>query len=68
MPAVDSSAIRAVEYDAATERLAVGFVSGAAYIYAGVTAETYAALLAAPSKGAFFVEHIRDAHPFERVD
>jgi hypothetical protein len=64
---IESSAIAAVDYDAGARRLEVRFVSGACYAYLGVPAEAYAALIAAPSKGAFFVAHVRDAYPFERL-
>ena len=62
-----SSAITEVAHDAATASLAIRFTSGEAYAYRGVPAEVYAALLAAPSKGAFFQAHIRDVYPFVRL-
>jgi hypothetical protein len=40
---------------------------GAAYVYDGVTQEDYDALMAAPSKGAWFNAHIRDRYPFREV-
>jgi hypothetical protein len=67
MPRVNSSAIIEVVHDPATSALAIRFASGEAYAYRGVPAEVYAAFLAAPSKGAFFQAHIRDAYPFARL-
>jgi lysyl-tRNA synthetase class 2 len=67
MPAVDSSAILAVEHDARAERLAIRFVSGETYVYDGVPRAVYDAFLAAPSKGTFFQAEIRDHYPFARI-
>jgi hypothetical protein len=67
MPYLTSSAITEVVHDPATSSLAIRFASGEAYAYRGVSAEVYAALLAAPSKGAFFQAHIRDVYPFVRL-
>ena len=66
MPAVDSSAIVAIDHDPATGTLGIRFVSGIRYVYAGVPAEIYAAFLAAPSKGEFFNALVRDRYAFER--
>ncbi|MDB5663090.1 MAG: hypothetical protein JWN59_1428 [Sphingomonas bacterium] len=68
MPPVDSSAILTIDHDAATARLVIRFVSGRRYAYAGVPAEVYAAMLAAPSMGVFFNAHIRGVYPFTAVD
>jgi hypothetical protein len=67
MTQVISSAITEVVHDPASAALAVRFASGEAYAYRGVPAEVYAALLAAPSKGAFFQAHVRGVYPFERL-
>lgn len=66
MPQVSSSAIDRVRYDAQRRELAVTFRSGRVYVYADVPEETYAALLAADSKGAFFNAAIRDVFPTRR--
>lgn len=68
MPAVDSSAILAIDYAPAASRLEIVFVSGIRYAYEGVPAALYEAMLAAPSKGEFFNRNIRDAYPFARCD
>jgi lysyl-tRNA synthetase class 2 len=67
MPAVDSAAILAVEHDAGSGRMAIRFVSGDTYIYDDVPRAVYDAFLAAPSKGAFFQDEIRDRYPFTRI-
>jgi hypothetical protein len=67
MPHVTSSAITEVVHDPATATLAIRFASGEAYAYRGVSAEVYAGLIAAPSKGAFFQAEIRGRYPFVRL-
>jgi len=59
MTPVTSSNIAAIGYDGETEELTIEFVSGDTYVYDGIDPETYRALMAAPSKGAFFYAHIR---------
>lgn len=66
MPWVDSSVIRHVEHDG-RNRLTVTFVSGRRYAYTGVSRDLYEALIASPSKGAFFNDRIRDAFPTEEM-
>lgn len=58
---VDSSQVRAIGYDPATQTLACSFVhgAGAIYHYAGVSPETHAAFIAAESIGKFFGQHIK---------
>jgi hypothetical protein len=67
MPAVDSSAIRAIDYDTAARRLEILFVTGRLYAYADVPPHIYADMLASPSKGEYFNAHIRDRYAFARV-
>ncbi|MTW17474.1 KTSC domain-containing protein [Rhodoplanes serenus] len=66
MPQVSSSAIARVRYDNQRRELTLVFRSGRVYVYADVPEETYAALLAADSKGAFFNAAIRDIFPTRR--
>jgi lysyl-tRNA synthetase class 2 len=66
MTAVDSSALSHLYYDPHSETLRAIFRdSGRIYVYRNVPQATYDELLAAPSLGAFFNSHIRDAFPFE---
>ena len=60
----DSTALSRVIYYAASQCLEVEFRDHTIYQYSGVTAEIYAALLAAESKGKFFNTAIRNRFPF----
>ncbi len=62
-----SSVIRGFDYDPAEQKLAVTFVTGKRYAYAGVPADVARGFRAAPSKGEFFNAVIRDHYPFERM-
>lgn len=64
---VSSSMIAAIGYDEATETLEVVFTSGAVYRYRGVHEDVFWDFRAAPSKGRFFNDRIRDAYPWEEV-
>jgi hypothetical protein len=63
---VESSLIRRVAYghDAT---LTVHLHSGAVYRYFTVPRAVLEALLAAPSKGTYFNQHIRDVFPYRRL-
>ncbi|RWA79788.1 KTSC domain-containing protein [Mesorhizobium sp.] len=64
-----STAIRNMHYDRSTRILSVWFVpSGDRYDYDEVEPETYAAFKAAPSKGRFFNEFVRDRYRFHLVE
>jgi len=63
-----SRSIRAVGYDRTFRILEVEFKRRGVYQYLEVSAETYEAFLAAPSKGSFFDRHIRDNHSYRKVD
>ncbi len=66
MPFVNSSAISQVEYDERSRVLSIWFVeSGGPYPYQGVPVAIYTGLLNAPSKGAYFNEHIRDQYRYK---
>ena len=58
---VASSSMGAVAYDAERATLALRFHNGAEYHYFMVPQQLYEGLVAAPSKGAYFHDHIRDA-------
>jgi len=66
MPAVNSSAISFVEYDASTAELHVTFRTTGLYTYYGVPRHVYDALLAASSIGRFFNDNIRDQYSIRR--
>jgi hypothetical protein len=67
MPAVSSSAIASIDYDADTQALYVRFHESGQYIYSPVPEEVYDAFLSAGSKGAFFNDHIKDQYPMRRT-
>ena len=48
--------------------LEVEFVTGAVYRYRGVSQDVFEDFRQAPSKGAFFNRHIKDAYPWEQVE
>lgn len=59
----NSTAIRAADYDAASAVLSIQFTSGGRiYDYPNVPERIYLGLLAAPSKGQYFNERIRDQY------
>jgi hypothetical protein len=65
---VVSSSIASIAFEVDTETLEVQFVTGSVYRYRGVEEQVYEKFLAAPSKGSFFNEHIKDTYPCERVE
>lgn len=64
---VQSTNLAAVGYDPTTQTLRVQFVSGKTGDYQGVPPDTFAALMAAQSKGRAFVELVRPYHEFKWV-
>jgi hypothetical protein len=64
MPAVDSSAIQRIDYDAAARELFVTFAGGNAYKYYRVPRSVYESFLHSDSKGLFFNAYIRDRYDF----
>lgn len=60
---VESSMIRAVGYDPATQELEVVFNSGKTYRYRGVPEQVYTDLLAAESKGQYMQANVIGAYP-----
>jgi hypothetical protein len=63
-----SSVIRSFSYDGRRRELRVVFQSHRRYVYRQVPEETFAALQAAASKGAYFNRHVRDQFAFTRDD
>jgi hypothetical protein len=64
---VRSSNIRSIGYDADTSTLEVEFQSGEVYQYARVPAIVHAALMKAPSKGAYLNQHIKNAYQYRQI-
>ena len=67
MPAVESSAIRGIDYDAPSRTLLVIFIDGGGYAYGEVPPALYADFLKAESKGRFFAEHVRGRYGYQEV-
>ncbi len=65
---VDSTAIQAIDYDQAHDKLFVRFVSGERYVYVGVPGDVCRSFLDAESKGRFFQAEIRDQYPYNRLE
>lgn len=79
MQPVQSSQIAAIGHDPATNTLAIRFTRGygrdqrpgSLYHYSNVDADTFAAFLAAESKGRHFGQHIKpfaDRYPYTKVE
>ena len=64
---VESSTLATVAYDEAQKLLQLEFFSQAVYLYFGVPASVYRALLGAPSKGGYFNQTIRGRFPYRLV-
>ena len=63
---VESTALATVDYDEAQELLQLEFCSRAVYLYFGVPAAVYEALLDASSKGRYFNGTIRGRYPYRQ--
>lgn len=64
---VQSSDLRSVGYDAATQTLEIEFNSGGIYQYYGVPAAVYQGLMSAASHGQYFHAHIKDVYRVSRI-
>lgn len=67
VPVIESSAMSFVDYNKRSRRLTITFTSGSRYVYFDVPASVFEGLLAAPSAGRYFDEHIRDRYKFARL-
>lgn len=66
---VESTLVKSVGYDAATQVLTVVLVNtGETYEYAKVPEEVYKEFMAAESKGQFFVKNIKGKYEFVKKD
>ena len=59
---VKSTAIRAVGYDPATQRMKIAFVEGHTYDFCRVPQNIFDGLLRAGSKGRYYDTYIRDRY------
>ena len=59
-----STTLTAAVYDSSQQQLQLDFRDGSRYLYSRVDPDLFRDLLAAPSKGRFFNEHIRGHLPF----
>jgi lysyl-tRNA synthetase class 2 len=67
METPDSTAIRAIRYDEARQRLLVRFVDGDEYAFVGVPGEVHRSFVGAESKGQFFAQEIRGRYPYNKL-
>ena len=69
MQTVESSFLQKVGYDAATQTLAVQiFYSSDIYTYLNVPQSVYDGLMAAESKGAYYVRNIKGQFETDKVE
>jgi hypothetical protein len=64
---VESSNLRAVDYDPFVAALTIEFRNGGVYEYYRVPYSAYAALMRAESQGKYFHAHIRDRYRHRKV-
>ena len=67
METPESTAIRALRYDAERQRLIVRFFDGDEYAFVGVPGEVHRSFVDAESKGRFFSEAIRGRYPYNKL-
>jgi hypothetical protein len=64
---MESTTLATVGYDKNLKRLQLEFCSRAVYLYFGVPASVFEALLDAPSKGRYFNGAIRGHYPYRQI-
>lgn len=64
---VESSSLGSVGYDEQSMALEIEFRDKSVYRYSGVPSEVHRGLIAAESKGHYFVLHIKGKYPFVRI-
>ena len=64
---VESATLATVGYDEKLKHLQLEFCSRAIYLYSGVPAAVFEALLGAPSKGRYFNGTIRGRYPYRQI-
>ena len=65
---VSSSKLQSVGYDPQNRILEIAFHGNGVYQYEDVSQDINTELMAAPSKGRYFAERIRDRYAWRRVD
>lgn len=63
---VSSSNIHSIGYE--NGKLYVQFKSGGLYVYSGVPATIYKALMSAPSHGRYLAHNIKNCYPYTRLN
>lgn len=64
---VDSSSIDMIGYVEHNQELFIQFRNGGMYVYEGVPAWVYVALMQAESRGSYLNTEIKPNHPYRRV-
>jgi KTSC domain len=64
---VDSSNLKSVGYDKASQTLEIEFQNGGIYEYYDVPEEEYDDLMSASSKGSYFMSNIRPIYSYDKV-
>lgn len=67
MVRVDSSNVESVGFDEAEGNVVVRFLSGAVYIYKGVSQVEFEGLKNAPSVGSYLHNNFKGVYPYERI-
>lgn len=67
MTPVNSSTIKSVHHDDATETLTVEFKSGGMYTYYKVPRTVFRELTLAPSSGKYFAANIKGTYQFQKL-
>lgn len=67
MQPVSSSNIGHLGYSYSRETLVVSFLNGGLYVYLDVPVKVYTELMAAPSKGKYFIAEVRDKYQSLRI-
>jgi hypothetical protein len=62
-----SQTLAVAVYDDSQETLQLDFRDGSRYVYCRVHPDLFHAMLAAPSKGRFFNQHIRRVLPYRKA-
>lgn len=64
---ITSSDIASIGYDATTETLEIEFHATGVYRYFSVPKPVYDSLLATPSPGKYFLQHIKGKYAWEKI-